>query len=86
MGYDFTMTDSGVTRDRAGLDRIRDIAQVGEIDTVIVCSLDRLARDVNLLCLLEEELQKRGIEIHCTQIHHDDTLSGYLHKPKGESK
>jgi DNA invertase Pin-like site-specific DNA recombinase len=57
---------SGVTRDRAGLDRIRDIAQVGQIDAVIVCSPDRLARDVNLLRLLEEELQKRGIEIHCT--------------------
>jgi len=69
---------SGTTLDRPGLNHIRDMVQAGEIDGVIVYALDRLAREVSLIHLLGREFRQRDVEIHCTQIHCDDTLSGYL--------
>ena len=71
---------SGATLDRAGLKHIRYLARAGEIDAVVVYSLDRLAREVSLVHLLEEELEKRGAEIRCTQVQYDDTLSADLLK------
>jgi len=58
---------SGATLDRPGLKCIRDLVRAGEIDAVVVYTLDRLAREVSLVHFLEEELKKRGAEIRCTQ-------------------
>jgi site-specific DNA recombinase len=49
---------SGATLDRPGLNRIRGLARAGEIDAVVICSLDRLAREVSLVHLLRKSLRR----------------------------
>ena len=49
---------SGATLDRAGLDRIREMSQAGEIDVVVVYDLDRLSRKAVHQMLIEEEFGK----------------------------
>lgn len=47
---------------------------------MIVYHLDRLARKVSLIHLLEKEFKKRGVKIHCIQIHYDKPGLAYLLK------
>src|SRR5919108_1865649 len=49
---------SGARLDRPALDRLRDGAQRGEFDAVVVLSPDRLARDYAHQWLLMEEFEK----------------------------
>jgi DNA invertase Pin-like site-specific DNA recombinase len=49
---------SGATLDRPGLNRIRGLARAGEIDAVVIYSLDRLAREVSLVHLLRKSLRR----------------------------
>jgi len=71
---------SGATLDRPGFDRIRDMAQMGEIEAVIVYDLDRLSRKAVYQMLLEEELGKAGITIHYVLGDYGDTDEGRLMK------
>jgi site-specific DNA recombinase len=46
---------SGASLDRPGLDRVRDLAQSGRIEGVLILSPDRLSRkQANQLILMEE--------------------------------
>ena len=71
---------SGATLDRPGLDRIREMAQAGEIDVVIVYDLDRLSRKAVYQMLLEEELGKNGVTIHYVLGNYGDDDEGRLQK------
>ena len=77
------ITDDGVSGaklDRPGLDRIRDMAQAGEIDGVIVYDLDRLSRKAVYQMLIEEELGKAGTTIHYVLGDYRDDDEGRLQK------
>jgi site-specific DNA recombinase len=71
---------SGATLDRPGLDRIREMAQAGEIDVVIVHDLDRLSRKAVYQMLLEEELGKNRVRIHYVLGNYGDDDEGRLQK------
>jgi len=51
---------SGVTLDRAGLNRIRDMAEAGQMDIVVIHKLDRLSRRVAHLLAFRRSLPKPG--------------------------
>src|SRR5438128_10364087 len=54
---------SGATFARPALDAMRDKANAGEIDKIIVLNPDRLARKYAHQLMLVEEFQKLGVEI-----------------------
>lgn len=54
---------SGASLDRPGLDNLRDMAQEGYIDAILVYSPDRLARKYALQLILDEEFLKIGVKI-----------------------
>ena len=64
---------SGARLDRPALDRLRDVAQRGEFETVVVLSPDRLARNYAHQFLLIEEFEKR------------QTSLIFLHNPFGDT-
>ena len=53
---------SGATLERPGLERVRDLAAEGQIQTVLVYSPDRLSRRYAYQILLIEELARHGVE------------------------
>ena len=53
---------SGATLERPGLERVRDLAAEGQIQTVLVYSPDRLSRKYAYRILLIEELARHGVE------------------------
>jgi site-specific DNA recombinase len=53
---------SGATLERPGLERVRDLAAEGQIQTVLVFSPDRLSRKYAYQILLIEELARHGVE------------------------
>jgi site-specific DNA recombinase len=53
---------SGATLERPGLERVRDLAAEGQIQTVLVYSPDRLSRKYAYQILLIEELSRHGVE------------------------
>jgi site-specific DNA recombinase len=69
---------SGTRLDRPALDRLRDAAQRGEFDAVVVLSPDRLARNYAHQWLLIEELEK--LQVHLIFLHNPfgDTPQGKL--------
>ena len=54
---------SGATLERPGLERVRDLAAEGQIQTVFVYSPDRLSRKYAYQILLIEELARHGVEV-----------------------
>ncbi len=54
---------SGSTLQRPGLESLREIAQEGFVDTILVYSPDRLSRKYAYQLLLEIEFQKQNIEL-----------------------
>jgi site-specific DNA recombinase len=54
---------SGATLERPGLERVRDLAADGQIQTVLVHSPDRLSRKYAYQILLIEELARHGVEV-----------------------
>jgi site-specific DNA recombinase len=54
---------SGATLARPGLDRVRDLAAEGQIETLLVYSPDRLSRKYAYQVLLIEEMGRRGVEV-----------------------
>lgn len=71
---------SGATFDRPGLDRIRDMAQEGQLDALIVYDLDRLSRKAVYQMVLEEELGKAEVTIHSVLGNYEDRDEGRLMK------
>jgi site-specific DNA recombinase len=69
---------SGARLDRPALDRLRDAAQRGEFDAVVVLSPDRLARNYAHQWLLIEALEK--LQVHLIFLHNPfgDTPQGKL--------
>ena len=53
---------SGATLERPGLERVRDLAAEGQIQTVLVYAPDRLSRKYAYQILLIEELARQGVE------------------------
>jgi site-specific DNA recombinase len=53
---------SGATLERPGLERVRDLAAEGQIQTVLVYSPDRLSRKYAYQILLIEEFTRHGVE------------------------
>ena len=53
---------SGATLIRPGLERLRDLASEGQIETVLVYSPDRLSRKYAYQVLLMEEFARHGVE------------------------
>jgi site-specific DNA recombinase len=63
---DFVCLDDGVSGarlDRPGLDRLRDGAEAGRFDSVLVLSPDRLSRKYAYLILILEEFERLGVPI-----------------------
>ena len=63
---DMVIEDDGYTGavlERPGLERVRDLAAEGRIDTVLVHSPDRLSRRYAYQVLIIEELARQGVEI-----------------------
>jgi site-specific DNA recombinase len=54
---------SGANLARPGLDRLRDAAAEGQIETLVVLSPDRLSRKYAYQILLMEELNRQGTEV-----------------------
>ena len=69
---------SGTRLDRPALDRLRDCAQRGEFDAVVVLSPDRLARHYAHQWLLIEEFEKQHIAFIFLQNPFGDTPQGKL--------
>jgi site-specific DNA recombinase len=53
---------SGATLERPGLERVRDLAAEGQIQTVLAYSPDRLSRKYAYQILLMEEFARQGVE------------------------
>ena len=53
---------SGAVLERPGLERVRDLAAEGRIDTVVVHAPDRLSRRYAYQVLIIEELARQGVE------------------------
>lgn len=69
---------SGARLDRPALDRLRDCAQRGEFDAVVVLSPDRRARNSAPQWLLLEEFEKLGLQWVFLQNPFGDTPQGKL--------
>jgi site-specific DNA recombinase len=69
---------SGTRLDRPALDRLRDSAQRGEFDAVVVVSPDRLARNYAHQWLLIEEFEKQHTPLIFLQNPFGDTPQGKL--------
>jgi len=54
---------SGGVMERPDLDRLRDAAQKGVFDAVLINDVDRLARDVAHLGVIKRDLEKHGIKV-----------------------
>jgi site-specific DNA recombinase len=69
---------SGARRDRPGLDRLRDAAQRGACDAVVVLSPDRFARNDAHQWLLIEEFETLHVQRIVLQTPFGDTPQGTL--------
>ena len=69
---------SGATLERPALDALRDGVARGEIETVLVWSIDRLSRNFAHQILLQEEFARSGATIQCAQEPDDATPQGML--------
>ena len=54
---------SGGVMERPDLDRLRDDAQKGQFDAVLINDVDRLARDVAHLGVIKRDLERRGVKV-----------------------
>lgn len=72
----FTDTTSGKNVDRIGFQQMLEYLREG--DELFVCSMDRLARNLNDLLTVTETLQKRGVSIHFLK-------ENLVLSPKGET-
>src|SRR5436309_141954 len=64
---------SGASLLRPGLERLRDLAAEGHIQTVLIHSPDRLSRKYAYQVLLTEEFARHGVETIFLKAPHSDT-------------
>jgi hypothetical protein len=57
---------SGATLARPGLERLRDLAAEGQIETILVYAPDRLSRKYAYQVLLMEEFARQGVKTVCS--------------------
>ena len=69
---------SGSTLERPALDALRDGVARGEIETVLVLSIDRMSRNFAHQILLQEEFARSGATVRCVQEPDDATPQGML--------
>jgi site-specific DNA recombinase len=69
---------SGSRLDRPALDRLRDAAQWGEFESVVIASPDRLARSYPHQWLLLEEFKKYGCSVNFVENPYGDSPQGRL--------
>jgi site-specific DNA recombinase len=69
---------SGATLVRPGLERLRDLAAQGQIETVLVYSPDRLSRKYAYQVLLLEELARYGVDVVFLQARRAETPEDVL--------
>ena len=67
---------TGVDPDRPGLNKLRELAGRGEIDTIVVFALDRFMRDEAWAVIVEEELRRLGATIDFMDLP-DESVAGY---------
>lgn len=67
---------SGTILDRPGLDQVRDLAQAGSIEGVLILSPDRLSRTQANQIILMEEFKKREVQVIFTNQTFEDTPEG----------
>ncbi|MFC1870860.1 recombinase family protein [Chloroflexota bacterium] len=59
----FSEAYSGLTLDRPKLNELRELVRNGEIQAVIAYTLDRLSRDPVNFIILQDEIEKAGVEL-----------------------
>jgi site-specific DNA recombinase len=69
---------SGMTLDRPGLDRVRELVEVGGVDLVLAQDQDRFAREPAFHYLLETEFSKYGTKLAAINDWGGDTAEGQL--------
>ncbi len=69
---------SGTTLDRPGLDQLRDLAQTGCIEGVLILSPDRLSRKQANQIILMEEFKKRNVQVLFTNLTFSDSPEDQL--------
>jgi site-specific DNA recombinase len=67
---------SGTTLDRPGINQLRDLAQAGGIEGILILSPDRLSRSQADQIVLREEFKRRDIKVIFTSQQFDDTPEG----------
>ena len=69
---------SGVSLERPGMDRVRDLVEGGGVSAVLAQDRDRFAREPALHYLLKQELGERGCELKALNDRGDDSPEGEL--------
>jgi site-specific DNA recombinase len=69
---------SGSTLSRPNLDKLRDLASEGHLDTVLIHGPDRLSRNYVSQVILLEEFQSCGVEVVFLKSVKDDSAEGQL--------
>lgn len=66
-GYDvahrFSEAYSGLTLERPKLNELRELVRAGDIDVSVVYCLDRLSRDPVHFIIVQDEMEKHGVEL-----------------------
>ena len=71
---------SGAEIDLPQLNHVREMAQDGQFDVLVVRELDRLSRNLAKQLIIEEELKRAGVRIEYVLADYDDTPEGRLSK------
>ncbi len=71
---------SGASFELPQLNRVRELAQAGEFDVLVVREIDRLSRNLAKQLIVEEELKRAGVEIEYALGEYPDTPEGRLNK------
>ena len=69
---------SGITLERPGLDRVREMVETGGVDLVIAQDRDRIAREPAFHYLLETEFKRYGTKLAALNDWGGDTPEGQL--------
>jgi site-specific DNA recombinase len=82
-GYDLLteITDdgySGMTLDRPGLDHVRELVEMGDVDLVLAQDRDRFAREPAYIYILKRELAEHGTKLKALNDKGDDSPVGEL--------
>src|SRR5215204_4997666 len=69
---------SGVSLERPGMDRVRDLVAAGSVSVVLTQDRDRFAREPAYLFLLKREFEEHGTKIRALNERGDDSPEGEL--------